>query len=44
MGHVGHGSFLDSSTVRVIGPEPYVALDLVFFKHQGKRQLIAVQS
>jgi hypothetical protein len=31
MGHVGHGCFLDSSTVRVIGSESHVALDLAFF-------------
>ncbi len=42
MGHVGHDCFLDSSTVRVIGSESHVALDLALFEHQGKRRLIVV--
>ncbi len=42
MGRVSNGCFFDSSTVRVSGPEPHVALDLALFEHQGKRRLIVV--
>ncbi len=44
MGRASNGCFFDSSTVRVAGPGPHVALDLAFFKPRGKRRLIAVQS
>ena len=44
MGRVGVCCLFASSAVRVIGSESHVALDLVFFKHQGKRRLIAARS
>ena len=43
MGRVSNGCFFDSSTVRVIGSESHVALDLAFLKPQGKRRLNAAQ-